>query len=706
VSDSADTTESTESTETESTEATERTANNPEPRANPVVFVGSAVIIVAFALWAMILPDTADTVINTVVGWVSGTFGWYYIVTATIVVGFVIWAAASRTGRIKLGPDHAKPRFNIFSWTAMLFAAGIGVDLMFFSVSEPVTQYYGPPSGSGETIAAARDAVVWTLFHYGITGWAMYALMGLAFGLFAYRYNLPLTIRSALYPIFGKKINSRFGDSVEIAAVLGTIFGIATSLGIGVVQLNYGLHVMFGIEEGLAAQIGLIVLSVVMATISTTTGVEKGIRRLSEINVVLAGGLMLYVLISGKTKFLLNALVANIGDFFSQFAGMTMDTYPFEHPEEWLNSWTLFFWAWWIAWAPFVGLFLARISRGRSIRQFITGVLLIPFLFIVLWVSIFGNSALDIVLSGNDAFGQVAMNQPERAFYSLLDQYPAAPMLVAIATFVGLLFYVTSADSGALVMSTFTSRVPDPNTDGPKWSRIFWAVATGLLTLAMLLVGGVPTLQSATLIIGLPFSVVMYLIMIGLYKVFRVERYSDVSYFTSLPGQLSGRAGKADRVLNWRKRLSRSMSYAGKEQAEQFISTVATPAVREVADELRSNGAEAWWGMGKAPDIDISYVDLQVSLDGERNFKYQVCPVSYPVPAYAMRVHSEDATYFRVEVFSMVGSKGYDLMGYTREQLITDILDHYESHMEFLHVARDDQSSTEVGDDVAVPTPW
>lgn len=662
--------------------------------------------IVVFALWAIIFPDTAGNVINTVVSWVSGTFGWYYIVTATVVVGFVIWAAVGRAGRIKLGPDHAKPRFNMFSWTAMLFAAGIGVDLMFFSVSEPVTQYYDPPSGSGESISAARDAVVWTLFHYGITGWAMYALMGMAFGLFAYRYNLPLSIRSALYPIFGKKINTRLGDTVEIAAVLGTIFGIATSLGIGVVQLNYGLHVMFGIEEGMAAQIGLIVLSVVMATISTTTGVEKGIRRLSEINVVLAGGLMLYVLIAGKAKFLLNALVANIGDFFSGFAGMTMDTYAFDRPDEWMNTWTLFFWAWWIAWAPFVGLFLARISRGRSIRQFVTGVLLIPFLFIVLWVSIFGNSALDIVLGGNDAFGHVAMNEPERAFYALLDQYPGAPMLVAVATFVGLLFYVTSADSGALVMSTFTSRVPDPNTDGPKWNRIFWAVATGLLTLAMLLVGGVPTLQNATLIIGLPFSVVMYLIMIALYKTFRVERYSSVSYFTSLPGQLSGRAGKADRVLNWRKRLSRSMSYAGKGQAEEFISTVATPAVRDVAEELCSNGADARWDTGTAQDFDISYVDLSVSLAGERNFKYQVYPVSYPVPSYAMRVHSEGATYFRVEVFSMVGSKGYDLMGYTREQVITDILDHYESHMEFLHVARDDQGSTEVGDDAAAPLPW
>lgn len=676
------------------------------PRPNRVVFIGSAVAIILFAVWAIVFPDTANAVITSVVSWISRTFGWYYILTATVVVIFVVFIAGGRTGRVKLGPAHSKPQFNLFTWSSMLFAAGIGTDIMFFSVSEPVTDYYSPPRGSGENIESARQAVVWTLFHYGITGWAMYALMGMAFGLFAYRYNLPLSIRSALYPVIGKKVNSRIGDSVEIAAVLGTIFGIATSLGIGVVQLNYGLHVMFGIEEGLAAQIGLIALAIIMAIISTVSGVEKGIRRLSEINIILAAGLMLYVLINGKVRFLLDAIVLNIGDFFSRFPGMTLNTFAFDRPDDWLNSWTLFFWAWWVAWAPFVGLFLARISRGRTIRQFVAGVLAIPFMFIVLWISIFGNSALKVVLGGNDTFGDVAMNQPEEAFYSLLQQYPAAPVLVAIATFVGLLFYVTSADSGALVMSNFTSRAKDSQSDGPKWMRVFWAAATGLLTLAMLLVGGVTTLQQATLIIGLPFSLVLYLVMIGLYRALRVERYSSASYFASLPGQLSGRAGRADRQLNWRHRLSRSMSYANANQAEEFITSVAEPAITDVTAELRSNGADAHQGTGTVDGVGVSYVDMRVTFSGEREFKYQVYPVVYDVPSYSVRSQPGDATYFRVEVFSVTGSQGYDLMGYTKEQLITDILDHYERHMEFLHIARDESSATSVAEDAPAPQDW
>ena len=257
-------------------------AAEAKTRINKTVFFGSAIGVVGIALWAIIAKDNADAVIGALVGWVSTNMGWYYFLIVTAVVIFVLIAALSRVGKTKLGPDHSKPQFGMFTWAAMLFAAGIGIDLMFFSVSEPVSQYLAPPQGEGGTAEAARQALVWTLFHYGITGWALYALMGLALGYFSYRHNLPLSIRSALYPIFGKKIEGPMGHAVDIAALLGTIFGIATSLGIGVVQLNYGLNFMFGIPENLAVQIGLIVLSVVMATVSVVSGVEKGIRRLSE----------------------------------------------------------------------------------------------------------------------------------------------------------------------------------------------------------------------------------------------------------------------------------------------------------------------------------------------------------------------------------------------------------------------------------------
>lgn len=314
-------------------------------RLNPVVFYTSAGLILTFSLMTMLFNQEANAWITHALNWVSATFGWYYLLAATLYIVFVIFIASSRFGSIKLGPEQSKPEFSLMSWAAMLFAAGIGIDLMFFSVAEPITQYMMPPEGQGQTIEAARQAMVWTLFHYGLTGWSMYALMGIALGYFSYRYNLPLTIRSALYPIFGKRINGPIGHSVDIAAVLGTIFGIATTLGIGVVQLNYGLKVLFQIPENLTVQASLILLSVIMATVSVTSGVNRGIRFLSELNVLLALGLILFLLFWGDTEFLLNALVLNVGDYINRFTGMTLNSFAFDRPTEWMNSWTLFFWA-------------------------------------------------------------------------------------------------------------------------------------------------------------------------------------------------------------------------------------------------------------------------------------------------------------------------------------------------------------------------
>lgn len=315
------------------------------PSINRPVFWTSAGLVVAFALCTLLFPSTAERVIGNVVSWISEWFGWWYFLLAAVVVLFVLIVAVSPFGKYRLGPEESRPEYNVFSWTAMLFAAGIGIDLMFFSVAEPVSQYLDPPTGDGENIAAARNAVDWTLFHYGITGWAMYAVMGMALAYFAFRHHLPLAIRSALAPVFGRRVHGRFGDIVDTAAVLGTIFGIATSLGIGIVQLNYGLKVLFDLPEGKAVQIALIVLSVLLGTISAVTGVDKGIRRLSELNVLLSVLLLVWVLVFGKTGFLLNGLVMNAGDYFTNLPGKSLDTMAWSAPTEWLNAWTLFFWA-------------------------------------------------------------------------------------------------------------------------------------------------------------------------------------------------------------------------------------------------------------------------------------------------------------------------------------------------------------------------
>lgn len=655
-------------------------------RINPVVFYTSAGLILTFSLVTILYSDLAAAWIQTTVNWVSSTFGWYYMLAATLYIVFVVYMACSRYGAIKLGPEQSKPEFSLLSWSAMLFAAGIGIDLMFFSVAEPVTQYMQPPEGAGQTMEAARQAMVWTLFHYGLTGWSMYALMGIALGYFSYRYNLPLTIRSALYPIFGKRINGPIGHTVDIAAVIGTIFGIATTLGIGVVQLNYGLKVLFDVPEGLTAQMALIVLSVVIATISVTSGVDKGIRILSELNVALALGLILFVLFMGKTDFLLNALVLNVGDYINRFMGMTLNTFAFDRPTQWMNSWTLFFWAWWVAWSPFVGLFLARISRGRTIREFVLGTLIIPFTFTLLWLSVFGNAALYEIIHGDAGFAQEVMAHAERGFYSLLAQYPAFKLSASVATITGLLFYVTSADSGSLVLGNFTSKLKDINSDAPNWLRIFWSVAIGVLTMGMLMTNGISALQNTTVIMGLPFSFVIFFVMAGLYKSLKVEDHRRASASRETAPYIPA---SNDR-LSWKKRLSRLMNYPGTRYTQQMMETVIYPAMQDVAKELELRGGRVTLESVPAEDDKpLGHLDLRVLLGDEQDFVYQVWPQQYSVPGFTYRARSGKSHYFRLETFLLEGSQGNDLMDYNKEQVIIDILDQYERHLNFIHLHRE-----------------
>jgi len=662
--------------------------SEPDARIKPVVFYGSAAVTVAIAIWAILAPAAASDTIGALVGWISEWFGWFYILLSTVILIFVIFMGVTRFGRTKLGPEHSQPEFSTFAWASILFAAGIGTDLMFFAVVEPVTQYLTPPRGEGGTLEAAQEATVWTLFHYGISGWGMYALMGMALAYFAYRRNLPLAIRSALYPVFGKRIHGALGSAVDLAAVLGMIFGVAASLGIGVVLLNYGLTFLFGIPEGTAAQIGLVAVAVVMATVSAVSGVDRGIKLLSQLNVLLAIGLALYILVVGDTVFLLNGLVLNVGDFVSSFPAMTMETFAFDRPVDWLNTWTLFFWAWWIAWASFVGLFLARISRGRTIRQFVAGTMIIPFSYIVMWISIFGNSAIDIVRDGNAEFGQNTIDNPAQGFYELLAQYPGATFVAALATFVGLLFYVTSADSAALVMANLTSHLKTAQTDGAPGVRIFWAVATGLLTVAMLLVGGVPALQSATIIMGLPFAFVLVLVMYGLYKALRVEALHADSQQHGMRSSLTGRnvhdAARTD-GLGWRRRLDRVMAFPGPDKAAEFTTEVALPAMEEVAAHLRQQGVLADAHQDRDED-GTSFVELVADLGEEHPFRYQLRPREVPRPVYGPVVPKGTDTYCRLEVHLREGGQGYDVMGYSHSQLIDDVLDQYENHLEFVRI--------------------
>ena len=652
---------------------------------NKVVFFLSATLILLFSLVTILFNNQANQLITQILNWVSRTFSWYYLLAATLYLVFVLFIALSRYGDIKLGPKHSKPEFSLLSWSAMLFSAGIGIDLMFFSVAEPLSHYMNPPVGEGQTFEAARQSMVWTLFHYGLTGWSMYALVGVALGYFSYRYNLPLTIRSALYPIFGKRVNGWIGHSVDTAAVLGTIFGIATTCGIGVVQLNYGLHVLFDVPENLLIQSALIAVAVIITIISVTAGVNKGIRVLSEINIYVSIGLLLFILFMGNTEFLLAALIQNFGDYLSQFPKLSLSSFPFEQPKEWMNSWTLFFWAWWIAWSPFVGLFLARISRGRTIREFVAGTLIIPLLFTLTWLSIFGNSALhSVIFDGNTQLATTVLANPAHGFYDLLAQYPWFPFLAGVATITGLLFYVTSADSGALVLGNFTTKFTNIEHDSPRWLSVFWALAIGLLTLAMLMANGVTALQNTTIIMGLPFSFVIFFVMAGLYKSLRLEDFRQAS--TSM--NAAPVVGNVD-IFNWKKRLSRVMLHANLSQTQQMLEEVCKPAMQAVATEFINKGIQVDLAEKALDDEpELSHLDLTIQLDEEENFVYQIWPIRYDTPNFSSRGKRTKKYYYRLETYLFEGSQGNDLVGYSKEQVINDILDKYERHLMFLHINR------------------
>ena len=679
---------------------------------NPMVFFVSATIITIVALAAIFAPQVVNDAFGTAVAWTSRWFGSFYILLITAALVFILALAFSRFGRVRLGPDNSTPDFSTFSWTAMLFAAGIGTEILFFAVAEPVDQYMHPPTGEGQTTEAARDAIVLSLFHYGISGWGLYALVGLSMAYFAYRRRDTLTLRSTLRPLLGRHTEGIIGDIVDAAALVGGVFGIAASLGVGVVQLNVALSILFGLPQGFPTQIGLTALAVVMATVSAVSGVDRGVRVLSTINVLLAIGLALWVLITGDAAFLIDALVGSIGDFFTRFPRLTLETYAYNRPDEWLNAWTLFFWAWWIAWAAFVGMFLARISRGRTIRQFVLGSLLLPFCYILMWVAIFGNHALDLVIRGNGEFRDVTLNKPEQGLYWMLEHLPGQKILIALALFIGILFYVTSADSGALVMANLSSRIRSARQDATAWLRIFWATLTGILTIAMLVAGGIPILQQATIVMALPFSGVLILIMYTLWRSLSTEDTYNQALSIANRNRALGFNGSAAGLEQtpWRERLAHTLNSVSPDEAGHAMERRIVPALEAVATELRKENvsAEVFVEGPEAQDPDdertfLGRASLVVSSEpasevGEEqsssidSFRYVVRMVVTPVPAYGFAVHEADDLTVRLEVRPHSGGQGYDVVDWNSDQVAHDVLDHYERWLEYVGTSEKTES--------------
>jgi len=477
------------------------------------VFYPAAALILLFIVLTLVIGKPMEVVFDNVQTAISDYGGWFLVISVNIFVVYAIYLAFSRFGNIRLGGRNAKPEFSTFAWFAMLFSAGMGIGLLFFSVAEPIFHFTNPPRSAINEAATARNAMKYTLLHWGMHAWAIYALVGLSLAFFTFNRKLPLTIRSVFYPILGERIHGRFGDVIDVVAVVATLFGLATSLGFGVQQVAAGLDHLFNFPNTRWTQVFLIGIITLAATISVVSGLHNGVRMLSELNMRLGLVFLILLLILGPTVLLLDGFIQNTGAYLQSLleVGTWTETYT---QTTWQNAWTVVYWAWWISWSPFVGIFIARVSRGRTVKEFVLGVLLVPTLLSILWFSVFGGSALYLEINEIGDIAAAVNEDISTALFVMLEQFP----LNFITSFIGIVlvtsFFVTSSDSGSLVIDSITS---GGQLDAPVGQRIFWAVTEGAVAATLLIGGGLQALQTAALTTGLPFAIILLIMCYSLY---------------------------------------------------------------------------------------------------------------------------------------------------------------------------------------------
>ncbi len=488
------------------------------------VFYPSAVIIILFIAITLIIGKPVEEIFQQVSNGMTTYGGWLFVFAVNFLVAFCLYLAGSKFGKIRLGGKDAKPDFSLFAWFAMLFSAGMGIGLLFFSVAEPITHFSKPPLEVESKVEAAKNAMSFSFLHYGFHAWAIYAVVGLSLAFFTFNRKLPLTIRSVFYPVMGDRIHGRFGDVVDVIAVVATLFGLATSLGFGASQVASGLNFLFGLPNTVWMQVILIALITLAATVSVVLGLDKGVRVLSELNMRLGLVFLVGMVVIGPTLFLLDSFIQNTGEYLQNvlWLGTWTESYT---QTDWQNTWTVFYWGWWISWSPFVGMFIARVSKGRTIRQFITGVLLVPSMLTFLWFSVFGGSALFLELNGAANLTTAVNENISTALFVMLDQYP----LTFISSLVGIVlvtsFFVTSSDSGSLVIDSITS---GGKLDAPVGQRIFWAISEGAVASVLLIGGGLAAMQTASISAGLPFTLLLLFMCYSLHKGLQTE-YAEMT---------------------------------------------------------------------------------------------------------------------------------------------------------------------------------
>lgn len=494
---------------------------------HPQVTIASVLILFVFIFGTLMFKEQATMVTDNVLGWISSSFGWFFILSANIFIVAALFFAFSRFGRIRIGGQDAQPEFATTAWYAMLLSAGMGIGLMFWSVGEPMYHYATPspmfPGVEGLTPEAAQAAMGVTYFHWGLHPWGIYAIVGLGLAFFAYNRGLPLTIRSIFHPLLGNKIHGFWGNLIDVLSVLATLMGLATSLGLGVKQVNAGLNYLFGMTISPGMQVLLIIVITGFATVSVVAGLDNGVKRLSEWNMGMAALLMVFLLIAGPTIYIMSGFTQNLGFYLTHIAELSLWTETFRDTN-WQGSWTVFYWAWWISWSPFVGMFIARISKGRTVREFILGVMLIPTLLSFLWMSVFGGSALFLQSTGAADILSAVNADVSTAMFEMFKHFPLTQVLSVVGILLVTVFFVTSSDSGSLVVDHLTS---GGKLDSPVPQRVFWAIMEGIVAGVLLLGGGLATLQTAAISTGLPFAVVLLLIIYCLYLGLSQELYVE-----------------------------------------------------------------------------------------------------------------------------------------------------------------------------------
>lgn len=652
---------------------------------NPAV-IGTTLLFVILLLAAtLFFPTETQQILNLAQAKIFKNFSWFYILTVSLFLFFLMILALSSLGSIRLGADEEVPEFSFISWLSMLFAAGMGVGLMFFGVAEPLSHYVDPVSNG-----QAQSAMLHTFFHWSIHAWTIYGVIALALAYFGFRYKLPLALRSCFYPLLKDKINGRFGDVIEVLALVATLFGIITTLGFGSIQLGSGMQQVGWItENNFSTQIAVIIAVMSLAVLSAISGVGKGVKILSEINLVMATLLMVFVLCSGPTLYLLGAFGDNLGTYFSNLIQLSFKTYTYE-PDNvgWFNGWTVLYWAWWASWAPFVGLFIARISRGRTIREFIFGVLLIPSVYCVLWFTIFGNSAiwLDTHVAGGALSGMAS--SPERLLFAFLDYLPLSAVSSVIALIIISLFFITSADSGIYVLNNIASR--DKSMAAPKWQAVMWGVLMAVIAIILLESGGMRVLQTMTLITALPFVFLMILMAFSLWKALAADQRYFAADITPTSIFWSG--------ARWKERLEVMMNQTQEHDIHKFLKYTALPAMRELSIEMH-NGYALKAQVNTFFEQEEPAVELVIEKETMRNFVYGIKSVSHEVAQQLVQdgnlPHIRKTVAYAPMTYFSDGRTGYNVQYMTREELIADILKQYERYLSLLETVGQEVMSHE-----------